>query len=89
MSVRENLSLAPSQVLNESTAEIDERAERALSAGGMAHHFNSRCTQLSGGERQRVAIARALMMRPKLLLCDEMTSSTRQSPPKCCPSSRS
>jgi ABC-type polar amino acid transport system ATPase subunit len=75
MSVRENLSLAPSKVLNESRAEIDERAECALREVGMAHHFNSRCTQLSGGERQRVAIARALMMRPKLLLCDEMTSA--------------
>lgn len=89
MSVRENLSLAPSKVLNESTAEIDVLAERALSEDGMTHHFNSRCTQLSGGHRRRVAIARALMMRPKLLLCDEMTSSTRQSPPKCCTSSRS
>jgi polar amino acid transport system ATP-binding protein len=51
MSVRENLSLAPSRVLNESRAEIDERAQRALSEVGMAQHFNSRCTQLSGGER--------------------------------------
>ena len=75
MSVRENLSLAPSKVLHESQAEITDRAHRALSEVGMAHHLNSRSTQLSGGERQRVAIARALMMRPKLLLCDEMTSA--------------
>jgi ABC-type polar amino acid transport system ATPase subunit len=75
MNVRENLSLAPSKVLNESQAKITERAERALAEVGMAHHLNSRCTQLSGGERQRVAIARALMMRPKVLLCDEMTSA--------------
>jgi polar amino acid transport system ATP-binding protein len=75
MSVRENLCLAPRKVLNESSAQLTERAERALSEVGMAHHLNSRCTQLSGGERQRVAIARALMMRPKLLLCDEMTSA--------------
>jgi polar amino acid transport system ATP-binding protein len=75
MSVRENLSLAPSKVLRESSKQITERAEQALSEVGMAHHLNSRCTQLSGGERQRVAIARALMMRPKLLLCDEMTSA--------------
>lgn len=75
MNVRENLCLAPSKVLSESGKQLTERAERALSEVGMAHHLNSRCTQLSGGERQRVAIARALMMRPKLLLCDEMTSA--------------
>jgi peptide/nickel transport system ATP-binding protein len=31
--------------------------------------------QLSGGERQRVAIARALAAEPRLLICDEITSS--------------
>jgi peptide/nickel transport system ATP-binding protein len=30
---------------------------------------------LSGGEAQRVAIARALAVRPRLLICDEITSS--------------
>ena len=31
--------------------------------------------QLSGGEKQRVAIARAFASKPKLVICDEITSS--------------
>ena len=75
MNVLENLTLAPRKQLNMGATEARRRAEDALEEVGMAQHILSSPSKLSGGERQRVAIARALMMKPKLLLCDEITSA--------------
>jgi len=50
-------------------------AESLLIRVGLKDRLTHKPGQLSGGEQQRVAIARALMMKPKLLLTDEMTGN--------------
>jgi len=55
--------------------ESRRRAEELLEEVGLKNRLDHKPGQLSGGEQQRVAIARALLMRPELLLTDEMTGN--------------
>jgi peptide/nickel transport system ATP-binding protein len=57
-------------------AEIDRRVRELLAQVLLPPEFARRYPhQLSGGEKQRVAIARAFAAEPRLVLCDEITSS--------------
>jgi lipoprotein-releasing system ATP-binding protein len=55
--------------------ESQKRAEELLDQVGLSQRLHHKPGQLSGGEQQRVAIARSLLMRPELLLTDEMTGN--------------
>jgi len=56
--------------------EIEDRVASLLSRVLLPANFSTRYPhQLSGGEKQRVAIARAFAAEPKLVVCDEITSS--------------
>ena len=75
MSILQNVTLGPVEVLGLSKAEAEQRAMGLLDRVGVASQANKVRAQLSGGQQQRVAIARSLAMHPKAMLFDEPTSA--------------
>ncbi|PZE19720.1 ectoine/hydroxyectoine ABC transporter ATP-binding protein EhuA [Paenibacillus xerothermodurans] len=75
MTVLRNVTEAPRKVLGLSKEEAEERAVSMLRKVGLDEKLIVYPAQLSGGQKQRVAIARALVMRPKVMVFDEVTSA--------------
>ena len=75
MSILDNMTLAPVDVLKKNRREAREEAMQLLERVGVGDQAKKVPAQLSGGQQQRAAIARALMMHPKAMLFDEPTSA--------------
>jgi polar amino acid transport system ATP-binding protein len=75
MSVLQNVTLAPRNVLGKSKEEGEADAMDLLGRFGLADKRDEYPDRLSGGQQQRAAIVRALGMRPNLMLLDEVTSA--------------
>jgi ABC-type polar amino acid transport system ATPase subunit len=75
LSVLDNITLAPINVLGEKKIEANKVGLKLLESVGILEKANNYPAQLSGGEKQRAGICRALAMKPDYLLLDEVTSS--------------
>ncbi len=70
----ENVTL-PALIAGMGRASAEAQARELLGFVGLGHRLSHRPSELSGGEQQRVAIARAVILRPKILLADELTGN--------------
>lgn len=75
LSVLHNIILGPMKVQNVPKEEAITLAREWLKIVGLADKENSYPKELSGGQKQRIAIVRSLVMKPNIMLFDEVTAA--------------